>query len=405
MISRLINYLIFSGLVAGVNFLIVIYMTRHISIEDFGVVGLFMAILYILPQFISFSSIGLVSINKVKLSNEKFLEFSKTHLTFSMLIFISVFFISIIIGIIVKEYIILFLVIPIVSFVQYLTMFHNAELVQDEQSKRYGIYKLILSIISLLFTVMAISYYNLSWDGRLYAILFSELLLLLITIKYSYTTLRNFVYKVDISKFKEYIYFGLPLIFGLSAGWLLNQADRFIVLSFFSLKDVGVYTLAYSIGMIINVINQAVTNAIIPKLYKSLEKKDGHKLVKKLNVYYSLTILSLALIVGFSSFWYVPLLFGQEYIQSPMIILFIALAFALNGIYRVSGSVIVFYKRNIIQMKLLYISAILNIILSIALIPFFGMISPAIATFFAYILLAYLSYTHGWKILKKEELC
>jgi O-antigen/teichoic acid export membrane protein len=404
MINAVINYLIFSALSSGVSFLIVIYMTRHISVEDFGVVGLFMSILYILPQFISFSSIGLVSINKVKLSNEKFLEFSKTHLTFSILIFISVFFISIIIGIIVKEYIILFLVIPIISFVQNLTMFHNAELVQDGQSKRFGIYRLILSIISLLFTVVAISYYNLNWDGRLYAILFSELLLLLITIKYSYTTLRNFVYKVDISKFKEYIYFGSPLIFGLSAGWVLNQADRFIVLSFFSLKDVGIYTLAYSIGIIINVINQAVTNAIVPQLYKSLEKKDGHKLVKKLNVYYSLTMLSLALIVGLSSFWYVPLLFGQDYAQSPMIILFIALAFAFNGVYRVTGCVIEFYKRNVLKMKLLHISAILNVILSIALIPFFGIISPAIATFFAYILLAYLSYAYGWKILKKEEL-
>ena len=56
MINAVINYLIFSALSSGVSFLIVIYMTRHISVEDFGVVGLFMSILYILPQFISFSS-------------------------------------------------------------------------------------------------------------------------------------------------------------------------------------------------------------------------------------------------------------------------------------------------------------------------------------------------------------
>jgi O-antigen/teichoic acid export membrane protein len=294
---------------------------------------------------------------------------------------------------------------PIIAFVQYFSMFHNAELIQDGKSTQFGVYRLVLSIFSLILTIVFISYFQFSWDGRLFAILFSEFIVVIIMLIYTFNTLKKFKFIYSKLDFKEYLYFGFPLLFGLGAGWLLNQADRFIVLNYFTLKDVGIYTVAYSIGTIINMINQASTNAIVPTLYEKLEKKEGHKIVKRLNIYYSLIILSLSLFIGIASYWYVPLLFGVEYVGSSDIILFISLAFAFNGIYRTAGGVIAFYKNNKLQMNILYASATINIILSIVFIPLFGILSPAIATMIAYIILTLASYKYGWKILKKEEQC
>jgi len=314
-------------------------------------------------------------------------------------------FISIVSSYFIKEYFLVFLLIPVIAFFQYLSLFHNAELIQDGKSRKYGIYRLLLVSSSLLLTIFFISYLKLSWDGRLYAMLISESLILFITLKFSFKTLRSFKIDFDVKKFKEYYLFGLPLLFGLGTAWLLNQSDRYIVLEFFSLKDVGIYTVAYSIGTIVNTINQAATNAIVPILYRNLEKKEGHKIVKKMNIYYSLIILTISLLIGLSSYWYVPLLFGDEYSESTSIIFFISLAFGFNGIYRITGGVIAFYKQNRLQMNLLFISATVNILFSIMLIPLFGILSPAISTMFAYIVLAYLSYIYGWKILRKEEKC
>jgi O-antigen/teichoic acid export membrane protein len=405
MLKKAINYILFSGLSAGIGFLTIIYMTRSITPEEFGVVGLFMAILYVLPQLISFSTIGLVSINKVKLNQRKFLEFSNKNMSFSIFVFLIIFILSTLVGFIVDKSIYLFIFIPIIAFIQYFSMFHNAELIQDGRSSQFGVYRLILSIFSLILTVIFISYFQLSWDGRLFAILLSESIIVIIMLIYTFHTLKEFKFIYSKLDFKEYVYFGFPLLFGLGAGWLLNQADRFIVLHYFTLKDVGIYTVAYSIGTIINMINQAATNAIVPTLYEKLEKKEGHKIVKKLNIYYSIVILSLSLFIGITSYWYVPLLFGMEYASSSDIILFISLAFAFNGIYRTTGSVIAFYKKNKLQMNILYISAIINIVLSVVFIPIFGILSPAIATMIAYIVLALISYRYGWKILKKEEQC
>jgi len=234
--------------------------------------------------------------------------------------------------------------------------------------------------------------------------LLGQMLLLIFMYNKTFTTLHFFKITIDKIQFKEFFQFGLPLLLGLAAGWVLNQADNYIVLHFFTLKDAGVYAVAYSIGTIVNTINQAATNAIMPKLYTALENKEGHKLIKKMNLYYAIIMIIISLIIGISSYWYIPILFGSDYTESSNIVFFITLAFGFNGIYRTTGSVIAFYKQNKLQMKLIYLSAITNIIISILLIPYFGIVSPAIGTMVAFMLLAYTSYIFGWKILKKEEL-
>lgn len=404
MIKKTINYLLFSVFAAGIGFLTTIYMARTISQEEMGIIGLFMAILFITPQLISFASTGLVPINKVKLTNEKFIDFSRTYITFGFLNFIIIFIVSCISGIFFKDYLEIFLILPIISFLMFLISFHHTELIQEGKSKKYGVYNLFNAGLVSLLTIISISILNFSWDGRLWAMLITQCFILFLMYKNTFKTILLFKIKFDKSSFKEFIKFGLPLFAGLGAGWILNQADNYIVLHFFSLKDVGVYAVAYSIGTIVNMINQAATNAIVPTLYNALEKKEGHKIIKKLNLYYSMFIITISLIIGGGSFWYMPLVFGEAYAQSADIVFFISLAFGFNGIYRATGSVIAFYKKNNLQMKIIYGSAIVNMVVSMLLIPYFGLVSPAIGTLVAYVVLAYLSYHFGWKILRKEEL-
>ena len=56
MLKKAANYLSFSILSAIIGFLAVIYMSRVISQEEMGVIGLFMGALYIAPELIAFST-------------------------------------------------------------------------------------------------------------------------------------------------------------------------------------------------------------------------------------------------------------------------------------------------------------------------------------------------------------
>jgi O-antigen/teichoic acid export membrane protein len=346
---------------------------------------------------------GLIAINKVKLEKVQFLYFARSYITFGFLNFVLLFISSIAISFLFEGYWVIFVVIPIISFFMFLISFHYSELIQDGHSISYGLYNLFNVVITTLLTLFFLSGLSLDWDGRIFAMLISQILVVMLMHRKTFKTLKLFKVSINKIQFKKFIVFGFPLLLALGAGWILNQIDSYMVLYFFTLKDVGVYTVAYSVGAAVNTINQAATNAIMPMLYNALEKKEGHKIIKKINLYYSTLIILISLIVGVGSYWYIPIIFGDSYLQSANIVFFIALAFGFNGVYRTTGGVIAFYKKNNLQMKIVYLGAIVNVIFSLIFIPYFGIISPAIGTMIAFMLLAYMSYLYSMRILLKEE--
>lgn len=403
MIRKTISYLSYSIISAIIGFATMAFMARTIDQESMGVIGLFMGILFVSPELISFSTSGLVSINKSSMMVEDYKLYTNKHLTFIIFNFLVVSIVSIIVYLYLQTYLLFFISLPILSFITFLISFHQSELIQDGNVKISGLYNILNSVLLAGFTFFILQFTSLTWDGRIFCLVISNFIVLFFMYNRTFITLKYFKFKIDKIEFKEYLKYGAPLFLGLGAGWVLNQADNYIILHFFNLKAVGMYAVAYSIGNIVNLINQASTNSIVPILYNALANKKGHLIIKKINIQYSVIILFISLIIGISSYWYMPLIFGLKYSNSYEIVILISLAFAFNGIYRTTGGVIAYYKKSQLQMSLLFICAATNIIISILLIPYCGMLSPAIGTLFAYILLAILSYRFSWKILKKEE--
>jgi O-antigen/teichoic acid export membrane protein len=403
MIKKTISYLLYSIISAIIGFATMAFMARTIDQESIGVIGLFMGILFVSPELISFSTSGLVSINRSSLYVKDYKSYTNKHITFAIVNFLFVSIVSILVYLYLQVYFLFFIALPILSFIIFLMNFHQSELIQDGNVRASGLYNLLNSVILGGLTFITLNFTSLTWNGRIFCLVISNFIVLLFMYNRTFTSLKYFKFKLDRIEFKEYLKYGSPLFLGLGAGWVLNQADNYIILHFFNLKAVGMYAIAYSIGNIVNLINQASTNSIVPVLYNALAIKNGHLIIRKINLQYSAIILTISLVIGISSYWYMPIIFGSQYSSSYQIVLVISLAFAFNGIYRTTGGVIAYYKKSQLQMKLLVICAMTNVIISISLIPFCGILSPAIGTLFAYILLAILSYHYSWKILHLKE--
>lgn len=403
-LRRFFSYAFFSIAASGVGFITSIYLAKVITPTELGAVGLFQTFIYATVPLVTFSSVGLVAINKVKLNLECFQQFANAYFTFSVMITLTLFIVSLLCISIYPRYTFLLVAIPIMSFIKIFTDFHSSELVQLFKSKLYGIFNLAESIVGLVLSVVFISIFHLTWQGRIAALVLSIVCVLVIRYFVGFKALKSFRFLLDVQEIKKILIYGAPLMVSLGAAWILNNIDRFVVLHYFSLNAVGVYTLAFSIASVINIVNAATVNAIAPAIYQKLHEKNAKKIVFRYNLYYSVFILTLALIIGISSRWYMPLFFGNKYQHIENVILWIALSFAFGGVYKTMGLVIDFFQRNKLKTILLYISAAIVPIFSILFVHIIGMIAPAVGITVGYMFLAASSYVYGWKIMREENI-
>ncbi len=404
MFKKFFEYSIFSIVSAAISLATIIGLTNLILPSDFGIVGLFMSVMYFLPQLVSFGALGLVAINKTTQKSEVFQQFSNSFFSIGLTNFLLILFLSVVLGSFFPEiYRKLFFLLPVYATLQFFNEFHLIELVQDEASKKYGFYKLLNVVVSSSMTFYLVISFKFTWDGRLYALILSELFVLLLSIKVSYSTLRNMVFRFDFYDWKEIFIFGLPLTIALAGGWLLNEADRFVVLHFFGLSATGIYAVAHRIGSAINLLNNSAVQAFTPIVYKSIAAKRGRDCFNSLFYKFSFFIMSFSAIVAISAYSIMPFFLGEKYHSGKPVIFLIALACGLSGVYRIPGAVVAFFKENFFQMKTVFAAAITNVLLSLVLIPYYGFSAPAISTLIAYLVLTILSYTKGTSLLKTES--
>jgi O-antigen/teichoic acid export membrane protein len=276
---------------------------------------------------------------------------------------------------------------------------HNSELIQNKNIKMFGIYKILLVTINIILIYVLVDLLELSWQGRLEGIILSNIFIIILMYIFTFNSLRDYRFKMEFSLFKEYLKYGLPLIVGLGAAWMTTQMDKYIVLYYFSMKELGIYSFGYTIGMSFIIINQSMVNAVSPKIYKILKDGIGKKIIFKYSLYYNIFILILVFVAILIIKEFSYLLLDKEYINSIDIIILIMIASAFDGMYRIYGLVINYYKENILRTKIEYSIVIINISFSLLLIPYYDILAPAIGTIIAYLLGFIISKYYAKKLI------
>ncbi|MDZ7672401.1 MAG: oligosaccharide flippase family protein [Halanaerobiales bacterium] len=81
---------------------------------------------------------------------------------------------------------------------------------------------------------------------------------------YLYIIFKNIKFKFNYFMLKESLLFSLPLIPSLLSAWVINLSDRIFIERFFSMSDVGIYSLGYKLGGIVLIISAAFQKAYSP---------------------------------------------------------------------------------------------------------------------------------------------
>ena len=198
--------------------------------------------------------------------------------------------------------------------------------------------------------------------------------------KYNIIGSLNYEYK---STYSDLCKFSFPLMMAGFLGFLIKRTDTFMIGFFLSEFDVGVYNIAYKLGLMSQFFLVAfikVFAPIISTLYYEGKKEKLKKLYVSITKWiFASNLIILFLVLIFSK--EIMEIFGREYIYGSLALIFIILGQTANGVVGPADKINVMTGYPQYSLYTNIIAIIFNIILNYNLIPIYGIEGAAFASF------------------------
>lgn len=246
-------------------------------------------------------------------------------------------------------------------------------------------------LVNFIVTYSLLSKFNYGILAPIYGMLTSNALLFFILILIK---IKNLTKKLEVDHFKLILSFGIQSsIAGLSF-YLLEWIDRLIINELLNLNDVGIYSLGYKLGAIINILIVVPFSLVWGPMRMQYVKSEALPFYTvKVISYYTLTgvfVLSATILFGEDI---LNIFFtNKSYSNSVLIVPIIMFSLFFYGYQNIIDFGI-YINNKIYYFTLVGVVLILvNVVLNFWLIPLFGYMAAAYITLFTYVLSSSIIY-------------
>lgn len=195
--------------------------------------------------------------------------------------------------------------------------------------------------------------------------------------------------------------FNLPLVPHYLSQIVLGQSDRIMIEKMAGTSAVAIYSIAYNIGMVMNIFVTSINASFVPWTFDSIKNERFRDISKISN--------GLVLLIGILSL--IPIMFApeavrilgtEEYLDAVWVIPPVAISSLLTFIYSLFGNIEFYYERSKFVMTATVTAALANIGLNYVCIKIFGYIAASITTFVCYGLMVVMHYLFMCKIVDEN---
>lgn len=376
------------------NFLLLPIYSHFITPEEFGVISLLLAFYAIASAVYQF---GLpAALTKFYLdknqSNQKII-FS-TAFWFLLFFGLSLGLVLFLLGDILTLLLIgdsgsrqLFNIILVILIVESIASYAMQLLKTKEEAKRTVVINAIGAVANIILTLILLVQYEFGISAILISQLVGAVIIAVVTLSISK---RELIFTFDKKLFYEMTKFSLPLMIGGILTACVDFMDRFFLDLYLAKEEVGLYSFAYRIAIVMNLFVIGFRTAWTPR---SIAEYNSGNYEHTFGKYFSALISSLLvfflLIALFAKYLFEikignEFLFNQEYILGITILPFVLLGYLFNGLISfysfypfVSGKGYHFLISDAIAFAT-------NIVFNLLLIPKYGLTGAAIATSFSF---------------------
>jgi O-antigen/teichoic acid export membrane protein len=386
-----------SILTRGIAFFLIPLYTVHLTPSDYGIIGICTAITSILSMTVTLGLSGAISIYYFKLSAEEFRDLLRTVWVWYLLT-------PLLLTLLIEPFgematSSLFVSVgwnPYIRLAVWISFFSVAleiplALFYAEQRARMHA---LVTVSSFLITTSLILYFVVvRQEGALGSLRAQFLAGLIIAIaSHLFVWKRATPWQWPGVKWKHLwaaLKLNVPALPYIYCLWALNVSDRWILERYVSMADIGIYNLAYTIGMVVSTLGLALGAAYSPQYYKNAKNPEFTPELKRLLSVYLFLITWITLSVALLSRELILSMTSLPYHGAIELVPWIAVGYwAYAGFYLQSLGVI----QNEIRTQWIIVltgpAALINIGLNLYFVPRIGVHAAAFNTLVAFFIMA-----------------
>ncbi|AWA28643.1 hypothetical protein HYN48_00285 [Flavobacterium magnum] len=408
-VKRMMVYALTDGLSKAVPFLIMPIIALYLKPAEFGIASNYMVYTNMVGAFIGLGTQSYFSVDyyRTDIKNRAKLLTNLVAINFTITV------LSSIVILLTSGYIKNFFVIGLeFQLLGSLMMFFSAftdlfviYLRMEEKLKQYSRFQLMTSLSSALLSLLFITVFLMSWEGRVYALLLSNLILFIIAaIAFAKKGLLKFTY--DKAMVKDALKFGIPLLPHRLSTWIRSGFDRLVITKKQGINATGIYSFGSNISNAVTLFVNSFSAAFTPYVYKQLkigedeiEKDFGIKKKIVKTCYLATVIFGVLLVVSYILLaLFIQICFDSSYRDAILYMPFFFISIFFGFIYNIV-SMFVFYSKKTKFLGIFTMTiAIVQAASVIPLVNWFGTMGAAYSLLVGSFLKAFIIIIYSQKV-------
>ena len=247
----------------------------------------------------------------------------------------------------------------------------------------------VIAMIKNALGVVLGVWFLLNYHMGVLGIVLGTLLAALVAVPVGLVMIRaNLTVHIDFAVAGRIFRFGFPYVLAGAAYWIFGSIDRWMLLEFSDLTQVGLFSVAFKFASILTFVIAAFGQAWSPFAYKlSADVDDYRRFFSQILSSWFFLLVLLALGLSLFAREALMLLTPREYWGAAPILAIGSCGVALQGTTLVTGMGISLEKRTMLLSAAAWIAAITNVLSNLVLIPLLGGVGAAISTLASYAVL------------------
>lgn len=402
-------YFLSSVLTKGLSIILLPIYTKYLNPTDYGILQSLNSVALFLPVILSLSldsAFGRFFHNYKH--NNKQLELLFSTVFWFVMMYGS--FVLLLVFVTSKYWVPGLLTVPVFPYVYLafipalltqLAQLGKVFLEQSLQAQKTTLLDVISAVLNAGISIWLLIGFHLGVIGRLWGGMVSAIFLVIFYIFYFFRIgYLKFIFSKKICE--QALKYAIPLVPAMAGSWIAGLSDRLVIAKYCTLADVGLYSLAFQLAMILYLVGDAITRVLGPITMSGLvEDKEN---VKKKMADYALILWTLMLVLNLGIALFakelVALISDKAFSSSYSLIAIISFIYVLGMQYRFPMTVISYYNKTWIISLASIFMGISNLVLNLIFIPIYGYVAAAWTTNVSMVLFSLWLFYWGQRLEK-----